>query len=214
MDGVHDMGGMHGFGRVVVEPDEPVFHARWEAVVRALESTVLNRFLNIDEFRHAQERMPPSRYLEASYYDRWLTAIETLLVEHGVLDAAALEQRRQAILADPAQPLPPDRPLDRPPAQTPTPPATCVPRFAVGDHVRARIMHPPGHTRLPRYVRGKSGVVRSVNGPFVLPDLNAHHLGQRWEPVYAVQFRAADLWGTGDHLVCVDLWESYLEHAA
>jgi nitrile hydratase len=211
MNGVHDMGGMHGFGPVAVEPNEPVFHARWEGTVRALMSRTLNRFYNLDEFRHAQERMPAARYLDASYYERWLAAVETLLVEHGVIDAAELDARQRAIAADPRQPLPADRPLERPAAHVPQPPASYAPRFAVGDNVVTRNLHPRGHTRLPRYARGKHGVVRSVNGPFLLPDLNAHCLEERWEAVYAVQFKAADLWGSGDHLVCVDLWESYLE---
>ena len=216
MNGVHDMGGMHGFGRVAVEPNEPVFHARWEGTVRALMSGTLNRFYNLDEFRHAQERMPAARYLDASYYERWLAALETLLVEHGVVDAAELRSRASALQAEPdraVQSAAAGRPLQRPAPYVPQPPARCVPRFAVGDQVLTRNLHPRGHTRLPRYARGKHGVVRSVGGPFLLPDLNAHGQGERWEPVYAVQFKAADLWGSGDHLVCVDLWESYLDEA-
>lgn len=192
MNGVHDMGGMHGFGPVVVEPNEPTFHARWEAVVRALMARSLNRFFNLDEMRHAIERIPPATYLEASYYERWLCALETLLAEKGVLADGA-----------------------RPTALGASAPAPRVePRFGVGDQVRTKNMHPPGHTRMPRYVRAKTGTVRSVNGPFLLPDANAHGLPPRWETVYAVEFQASDLWGSGDHLVCVDLWDSYLEPVA
>ena len=202
MNGVHDMGGMHGFGPVVVERNEPPFHARWEAVVRALMSRGLGHVFNIDEMRYAIERIPPAEYLESSYYERWLSGLETLLVEKGALSPAELGHTPHAVRSASAV----EPPRAAPPSDTP--------RFKPGDRVRTKNIHPLGHTRLPRYVRGKSGIVRTVNGPFVLPDANAHGLPERREPVYAVEFKAADLWGRGEHLVCVDVWESYLEDAA
>ncbi|HEX6547744.1 MAG TPA: SH3-like domain-containing protein [Candidatus Dormibacteraeota bacterium] len=184
MNGIHDMGGMHGFGAVVVEKDEPVFHARWEGVVRALMNRTAGRYYHLDEFRHAIERMPPAEYIEAGYYERWLYALEELLVD------TSLAQRGE------------DGP--RPAVHA---------RFAPGDRVRTRNLNPKGHTRLPRYVRGKRGVVRTVSGPFLLPDKNAHGV-REWQPCYAVEFSARELWGEGAgerDRVCVDLWEAYLE---
>jgi hypothetical protein len=193
VNGIHDMGGMHGFGRVVVEKDEPVFHARWEGKVRAMFQGTVGRFYNLDEFRHAIERMEPTSYLEAAYYERWLYGVESLLDEKGVLSAPELSPRE---------------------AVPEHPPELKAARFHPGDQVRAKNMHPDGHTRLPRYVRGKRGVVTSVKGPFQLPDANAHGRHDEWQFVYPVRFKAAELWGPGASprdSVAVDLWESYLE---
>jgi nitrile hydratase len=193
VNGIHDMGGMHGFGPIVIEANEPVFHANWEGKVRAIFSETVGRYYNLDEFRHVIERMEPAAYLEAVYYERWLHAVETLLDEKGVLAAGAA----------PAPQAPHKRPANLP-----------APRFKAGDRVIARNMHPEGHTRLPRYARGKSGVVTSVKGPFLLPDANAHGNHDVWEYVYPVRFAARELWGaeaSGRDSVSVDLWESYLE---
>ena len=188
MNGVHDLGGMHGFGPVVAEKEEPVFHAPWEGRVRAFMRATLGRYYNLDEFRFAIER--------------WLHAVETLLVEKGVVTAAELASGRVH------SPLP--AALPRSSGASPPP---LKPRFAPGEIVITRVMSPRGHTRLPRYARGKRGVVRSVNGPFLLPDTNAHQLGEVWEPVYAVEFKTGELWGEpagGNDAICVDCWESYL----
>jgi nitrile hydratase subunit beta len=184
MNGVHDMGGMDGFGPVVVEPDEPRFHAAWEARVLGMYRLTRGSRFHLDEIRDAIEHMPPARYLEASYYERWLDALER-------------------VLSRPAS-------APRPPAPAQPPP----PRFRVGDRVRTRNMHPTGHTRLPRYARGKRGTVRSVAGPYLLPDTNATATSFDWQPVYAVAFSARELWGDqapAADAVCVDVWESYLE---
>jgi nitrile hydratase len=203
MDGVHDLGGMHGFGPVVTEPGEPRFHEAWEGRVMALQLRTRGRYYHLDEFRHAIERMPAARYLDAGYYERWLTALETLMVENGVLTREELSTGRAAAPPAAPRPRPPD---DRPPLR---------PRFAPGDAVVTGSRHPRGHTRLPRYARGRRGVVRFARGPFLLPDLNAHRAGRRWEPVYAVQFSVRELWGdeTSRDVVCVDCWESYLRRA-
>lgn len=203
MNGVHDMGGMHGFGRVVAEHSEPVFHARWEGKVRAIVDRTYGKYFNWDEFRRVMERMPPDAYLRASYYEKWLYAIEAILKEKGVVTTDELASGQPS-----APPPPPTRKLDRP-RQTS--------RFKAGDRVITRNLNPQGHTRLPRYARGKRGVIRTHQGSFPLPDSNAHGKGPDWQPCYAVEFDARELWGAeaklGDR-VCIDLWESYLEPEA
>lgn len=195
------MGGMHGFGPVQREPNEPVFHARWEAQVRAMMRRTMGSYFNLDEFRRAIEGMPADQYLRASYYEKWLHAVQTMLLEKGVITP---EEVATAHASGPA-PQPPSRQLERPPLHA---------RFQPADRVVTRVIHPKGHTRMPRYARGKHGVIRTVNGPFLLPDANAHGKPPDWQACYAVEFSARDLWGAdaplGDR-VCVDLWESYLE---
>lgn len=195
------MGGMHGFGPVQPEPNEPVFHARWEGTVRAIASHTFGRYFHLDEFRRTIERMPAEEYLRSSYYERWLHAIQTLLLEKGVITDEELATGHALSQAS------------QPQAQQPPRPALHA-RLKPGDRVVTRVIHPRGHTRLPRYARGKHGVVRTVNGPFLLPDANAHGKPPDWQACYAVEFSARELWGpdapAGD-LVCVDVWESYLD---
>jgi nitrile hydratase subunit beta len=201
MNGVHDMGGMHGFGQVQIERDEPVFHERWEGIVRVMMVRNTGRYFNLDEFRHAIERMPSDEYLRASYYERWLHAVQTLLLEKGVITADELSTGQAT---GPAQPPKPER--------EPAPPINA--RFKPGDRVITRNIHPHGHTRLPRYARGRHGRIRKVYGPFRLPDANAHGDHQEWQPCYAVEFNARELWGeeaAENDRCCIDLWESYLE---
>jgi len=148
MDGIHDLGGMQGFGPVEREANEPVFHAPWEAEVLAIMRAGGSRGLyNIDEFRHGIERMDPAHYLQA------------------------------------------------------------------GDAVVTRNVHPHGHTRLPRYVRGKRGVIHRLHGIHVYPDTNAHGQGEQPQPLYSVRFEGRELWGESaepNEQVHVDCWESYL----
>jgi len=203
VNGVHDMGGMHGFGPVIAERSEPVFHARWEGVVRGMVDGTAGRYFNFDEFRRVMERMPAEDYLRASYYEKWLYAIETILKEKGVVTAGELATGR------PSRPPPPPARKQSPPQQTP--------RFNTGDRVVTRNLNPKGHTRLPRYARGKRGVIRSLRGSFMLPDANAHGRGPEWQPCYAVEFDASELWGAEarpEDRVCIDLWESYLDPEA
>jgi nitrile hydratase len=200
VNGIHDMGGMDGFGPVVVEKDEPVFHHRWEGSVRAIMRQTVGRFYNLDEFRNVVERMPPEEYLRASYYERWLHALETLMVQRGVI---TLEELRSGRANGPS--------IAANIKHEPRP--ELIARFSSGDNVVTRNLNPTGHTRLPRYARGKRGVVRTVNGPFLLPDSNAHRGAKVWEACYAVEFTARELWGdraSSIDRVCVDLWESYL----
>lgn len=206
MDGIYDLGGVSGFGPIDVERDEPVFHEAWEVLAYGLGSLgmdVLHVF-NLDEVRHAIERIEPRRYLASSYYDRVMTGVATLFVEKGVVTHADLEARAGGRF-----------PLARPIAARASEVALPAPEgFAVGDAVVVRDLHRAGHTREPRYVRGKRGVVIRVGPAFSLPDVAAHGLPRRREPTYQVRFEARDLWGDAagtNAAVVVDLWESYLE---
>lgn len=233
MNGVHDLGGMHGFGPVEREPDEPVFHAPWEAVVVAIRrSRAIGRLFNIDEFRHSIERMEPAHYLGSSYYERWLDGLARVLVEKGVVTLKELEERAASFRARPEGPAAGSGQCPRG-ARTPgdgdglpsplnfVPPSTTrtsseSPRYVPGDRVVTRSFHPSGHTRLPRYARGKPGVIHRLHGIHVFPDTNAHGLGERPRPLYSVRFDARALWGESaepNHHVHLDLWESYLRPA-
>jgi len=213
MNGIHDMGGMHGFGRVEVEEKEPLFHARWEGRVRAMVLQMLfGGWTNIDAFRHAIERVDPAIYLTVGYYGRWLRALETLLVEACVLSPGELAARvaGRALPTSGTIPSPPHRGGRLDVTRCIDAPA----QFRVGQAVRARNLHPAGHTRLPRYTRGKRGVVQHIRSAFVFPDTNAHGLGEKPQYVYSVRFPARELWGEDAEAratVCIDLFEDYLE---
>jgi nitrile hydratase beta subunit len=207
MDGIHDLGGMSGFGAVEVERDEPVFHQRWEARAYGLNLLGLRvlRAYNAHEYRHSVERMDPLHYLAAPYYERWFTGVATLLVEKGVVALADLEARAggRFPLSRPAASV---RPADAPPREHA--------RFAAGDAVVVRDIHPLGHTRVPRFVRGKRGVVVHIAPRFVFPDVAGHGLHAHREHTYHVEFQAEELWtdAAGNReSVIVDLCESYLE---
>lgn len=217
MNGVHDMGGMQNFGPVVPEADEPVFHDEWERRAFAL-TMAMGRpgGWTIDMSRHARESPPPAQYLAWSYYEIWIAALERLMVERGLVTAAEIDAGRSAAAAEAvpgvlradevAATLARGGPVEREPAG----PA----RFAVGDRVRALDLNPKGHTRLPRYVRGRIGTVTHVHGAHVFPDTNAHGLGECPHWLYGVAFAAQALWGpearAGD-VVQLDLWEPYLD---
>ena len=208
MDGIHDLGGMQGFGPVDHSPSEPVFHAAWEAVARVLMNLVAEAAgASGGEFRHSIERMDPGHYLTSSYYEHWLTGAAALAVEHGLVTPQELAARAGGAF-----------PLSGPVlAQAVTDPGLDLsePRFGLGERVRVRDWHPAGHTRCPRYIRGKSGTVVRLDGIYSVPDVEAHGLGRRREPTYSVRFEAADLWHDGQDGVAVhvDLWDSYLEPA-
>ena len=216
MNSVHDMGGMDGFGAVVPEQNEPVFHADWERRMYALVGVVTGAAqANIDEFRHAIERIPPARYLASSYYERWLAAAETLLVEHGVVTREELLAKQDGSI-DPAWIANAVTNRGPAPIKEKSGSKSARARFSKGDRVRARNLNPAGHTRLPRYVRGKSGVVARDWGVFVFPDTNAHHAGTKPQHCYSVSFPAHELWGKSAKAnsrdrVMIDLWEDYLE---
>lgn len=206
VDGIHDLGGMQGFGAVGHSPAEPAFQHRWQAVARALMSVVAGAVeASGGEFRHSIERMEPGHYLTSSYYEHWLTAAATLAVEHGLVTQADLEERAGG-------PFPLSGPVLAPPIVD-AGANVDEPRFRVGDRVLVREWHPPGHTRCPRYVRGKAGVVVRADGTYSVPDVEAHSAARRYEPTYSVRFDAADLWRDGQRGVAVhvDLWDCYLE---
>jgi nitrile hydratase subunit beta len=223
VNGPHDIGGTHGLGRTVVEADEPVFHADWERTIFALMLSLAGqgRF-NPDAFRFARESIPPERYLTARYFELWLFAVEWLLERDGALTAGELDRAVETIRAGghptPAR-LDPEL-AERLHRQVRTGHSTAgaapAPRrFAAGDRVRARNMHPKGHTRLPWYARGKHGVVEALYPAFPLPDRIAHGRDPRPEHLYCVRFEGAELWGDSAEpgsAVHLDLWETYLEH--
>jgi nitrile hydratase subunit beta len=219
MNGAQDLGGQHGFGPVRPEPDEPVFHADWERRVFALTLAMGPAGgWSIDQSRFARESLPPAQYLASSYYQIWLAGLIRLLAERDLLDEAELVARRpigpvrgvsRILTADQVPEL-----LRRggPTGREATSPA----RFAVGDLVRAHTLHPTGHIRLPRYVRGHTGVVDLVHGCHVFPDTSARGEGEQPRWLYTVRFTGTELWGPDgdpDSEVSVDAWEPYLEAA-
>jgi nitrile hydratase len=220
MNGIHDMGGMHGMGPIRREDNEPVFHETWEGRVYAI-----NRALgawgkwNIDAGRHGIELLPPADYLRMSYYEKWLVRNMALLVKSGLVTEQELESGKAA--PGSAKLTPPLMAAAVPAAAARRgsymrPDADAKARFQVGDPVRARKINPEGHTRLPRYARGRAGVVARHHGIFVFPDTNAHFQGEQPQHLYSVQFTARELWGdaaSARDSVYIDLWDSYLEHA-
>ena len=204
MDGVHDMGGRQGFGPVRYTRDAPAFHADWEVRVNSLYAFAVRRgIFNMDEYRHAIERMEPRHYLAASYYERSLTSLATLLVEKGIVTREELEARAGGHF-----------PLAAPsaPGRTNAPSRE---RFNPGDRVTVRAHYVPGHIRMPGYIRGKTGVVVSESPAYPFPDAHAHSLEAQDEPTYDVRFRTQDLWPDCAEaaLVHVGVFQSYLERA-
>ena len=217
MNGIHDMGGMAGFGPVVPEADEPVFHARWEARVFALSQaagTVAT--MSIDEFRHAAENRAPAAYLATPYYGLWLDVMERDLIESGAITRAELASGRTA--GEPASQGVADAPAKavaacfmRHPYERTTPAPA---RFAVGDRVATKNINPTGHTRLARYLRHHQGEIVAVHGAHVFPDSNAAGKGEDPHWLYTVKFAARDLWGPEADprdAIAADLWEPYLD---
>ena len=194
---------MQGFGPVEVEPDEPVFHENWERRAMRMTIAVMRAGHLNGRFRHAIERMDPAWYLTSPYYEHWLVAAATGLVEAGAVTQAELDGRLGA-------PYPLARPVRGPRLADPGP-SSDVHRYAVGDRVRVREWHPLGHTRAPRYVQGKRGSVARLDDVSSVPDVEYHCDSTRLEPTYNVRFEAAELWGEPGDPVHVDLWESYLE---
>jgi nitrile hydratase subunit beta len=202
LDGVHDMGGRQGFGAVRYTPNAPAFHEAWELRANSLYAFAVRRGLfNMDEYRHAIERMEPRHYLSASYYERSLTGLATLCVEKGVVSREELERRAKGVF-----------PLAGPSAAG----RTNLPageRLKPGDRVRVRPDYVPGHVRMPGYIRGKSGVVLSESPAYPFPDAHAHGVDAVDEPTFDVRFRSEDLWPNSADaaFVHVGVFRSYLE---
>jgi nitrile hydratase beta subunit len=218
MDGIHDMGGMDGFGKVEPEPNEPPFHAPWEGRVMALQRAMsyAGAWL-IDHARYAQERLPPLTYLSASYYQKWALAMEMNVLERGLAGPQELNAGHA---------LTPGKPLQRKLAPAAIPekltrgsffrPQQGPARFKPGDRVRTKNMHPLTHTRLPRYARDKVGAVERCNGCHIFPDSVALDLGDNPQWLYTVVFEGRELWGEGADpalKVSIDAFEPYLDPA-
>jgi nitrile hydratase beta subunit len=219
MNGAQDLGGMMGFGPVDPEKDEPWFHADWERRAMGVTSAMgATGSWTIDMSRHARESLPPAEYLSSSYYEIWTKGVERLVVKTGLVTEEELRLGRA--LAPPAPIKRVLKPEDVPAVLARGGPAereaTEPARFRVGDRVRTRNMHPRGHTRLPRYARGREGVIERVHGTHVFPDTNAHGEGENPQWLYTVRFSGRELWGEEADptiVVSVDAWESYLEPA-
>jgi len=202
MDGIHDLGGRQGFGPVRYTRDAKPFHAPWEVRANSLYAFAVRMgIFNMDEYRHAIERMDPRHYVTASYYERSLTALATLCVEKGIFTREELEHRAQGAV-----------PLAFPSARGRTNVAARE-RFRPGDRVRVRLDSVPGHIRMPGYIRGKSGVVVSESPRYPFPDAHAHGVEAEDEPTYDVRFRSQDLWPNSSDpaLIHVGVFQSYLE---
>jgi nitrile hydratase len=204
------MGGMDGFGPIRREADEPVFHAEWERRMFALSFGIaVSVRTDDDHFRREVERIPPVDYLKASYYELWYRACRAILERHGVLQPGKPEGLRAALAAEEVLPAILDG------ASTRMPEDGIVPRFQVGDRVLARNIHPTGHTRLPRYARGKPGIIHAVRGVFSFADSKARGDGPCPQHLYTVAFAGDLLWGAGGgkNTVYLDLWDAYLDPA-
>ena len=219
MNGIHDMGGMHGMGPIEYEKDEPVFHKPWEGRVFALNVAMGSwRKWNIDASRHGVELLPPADYLRMSYYEKWFARLVGLLERSGLVTSPELASGRPApgspkatpplTVAQVAETLGKGGPYNR------DVPVTA--RFQPGQPVRARNLNPAGHTRLPRYVRGRLGAIARDHGVYVFPDTNAQFQGEKPQHLYSVRFGARELWGdeaSPRDAVYLDLWDDYLEPA-
>jgi nitrile hydratase subunit beta len=217
MNGAHDLGGLHGVGPIDREKDEPVFHHEWERRMFALNLAMgmLGRW-NLDMGRFARENRDPIDYLSSSYYELWLKGLEKLALDKGLITSAELEAGRSRAprnpdlkAADPARARQVvksgrkaklDHEVER--------------KFGIGDAVRVKNAHPLTHTRMPRYCRGKLGIIHLDHGVFVFPDTNAIGQGPKPQHCYSVRFSAHELWGNLEKTsVCIDLWDDYLERA-
>jgi nitrile hydratase len=218
MNGVHDMGGMHGFGAVEPEENEPVFHAPWEGRVLAMNRAMGSLGVwNIDIGRFSREQLPPDVYLGSSYYRKWTLGLEDLVVQYGLAGADELSAGhalhpaapvKRTVTAGDASKLLSRGSFDRP--------ATAPAKYKVGDRVRMKNVHPASHTRLPRYVRGHAGTIEAVRGCHVFPDAVVAGRGEEPHWLYTVVFDGRELWGeAGDPKlkVSVEAWEPYLDPA-
>jgi len=222
MNSIHDMGGMHGFGPVQRKDNEPVFHKRWEGRVLGMMMTMSSHLGgNLDNSRHRSESLPPADYLGLGYYEKWLVRMESACIEasfvsreeindlmHGK-DVWAEDRFAKAVSAETLVTQLKSgrlsaRHISEPPA------------FKISTSVRARNINPIGHTRLPRYARGKIGIVTADHGGHIFPDTNSCFDGENPQRLYTILFSAQELWGNDKNpkdTVCIDMWESYLEPA-
>ncbi|PYU32409.1 MAG: nitrile hydratase subunit beta [Acidobacteria bacterium] len=219
MNGVHDMGGMQDMGPIQADKNEPVFRERWEARIFAMNRAMgAWRKWNLDASRHERELIPPAEYLRMSYYEKWLSGLVELLAKSGLVTRAEIESGTPEAGSSRATPpltaeMVPAMIARGTPANRDVPVAA---RFKAGQRVRGRNINPTGHTRLPRYARGKLGTVERDHGVFVFPDTNAHFEGEKPQHLYSVRFAARELWGDAAaprDAVYVNLWDDHLEPA-
>ncbi len=212
---LHDMGGMHGFGRVEPEPNEPPFHATWEGRVFAMQRAMgFTGLWTIDAGRASLEALPPLEYLGSSYYRRWFLGLENRLLQRGLVGddeiAAGRSLRPGSGLPRTLTPADVGRTLKRGEfARATNQPA----RFKEGDRVRTKNINATTHTRLPRYARGKTGTIEAVRGCHVFPDTAALGAGDNPQWLYAVVFPARELWGEDADpavKVSIEAFEPYL----
>jgi nitrile hydratase beta subunit len=218
MNGVHDMGGMHGFGPVEPEPNEPVFHSDWERRAFAMSRAMgFARLWNIDIARASRETLPAHVYLGSSYYRKWTLGLQQLLLDYKLVDADELAAGRAL---RPGKPLPRkltvaeiDKALTRGSFDRP---AAAPAKFKAGDRVRMKNIHPRTHTRLPRYARGRVGVIEAQRGCHVYPDSVVAGEGENPQWLYTVVFDGRELWGPdADPMlkVSIEAFEPYLDKA-
>jgi len=218
MNSIHDIGGMHGFGPVIAEESEHVFNEYWQGRVFALRmACTFHEEWNADMGRYARERMPPAQFLSASYYERALFALETLLVESTLISSDELNSGHATAKAPVTSTLQPSavaaivrsRRKARIDADVPA-------SFKIGDRVLTSNAQPIGHTRLPRYARGRRGTIDRDHGVFAFADTNAMKRDRKPQHLYSVRFTASELWGPdapASDSVYLDLWDDYLERA-
>ena len=217
MDGIHDMGGMQGFGPIDFDPDESVFHEEWHKRVFGMGALAARMSgTNQPAFRFAIERVHPVQYLLDGYYGRWLDGTMNLLADSGVIAPGEVDARVRQAAGEDVE-MPPEPVLNKPTYEATAAgslrPVDTPPRFNAGDRVRVKDMHPVGHTRLPRYARGRTGTVDRLQPAQLFPDTHAHFEGENPQHVYCVGFDSADLWGDGGDpcTVYLDVFDDYLE---
>ena len=214
MNGIHDMGGMQDMGPIRREHDEPIFHAEWERRIFALFNAVPG--VSGPFHRYQLELIPPADYLRMSYYERWITALTQILIKTHMATPAEIESGKSVTAANKGDHVLTAAEVATWNAPNARPKLTAVARFKDGERVRARNMNPIGHTRLPRYVRGKVGTIERNSGVEALQDSDIEGLGAKQQPVYTVRFEARELWGeqaSRRDSVHVAMWEGYLESA-
>jgi nitrile hydratase beta subunit len=217
MNGVHDVGGMHGYGPINPEPNEPVFHASWEGRVLAMNLAMAawGKFV-ADNRRYVRELIPPAEQLAISYYEKWFRGLIMNMLNANLVTQTEVDTGMAARGA--AKETPPLTAARVPVFWSNGAPkirnVPSTPNFRTGQRVRAKNINPLGHTRLPRYARGKIGMVTRDYGIFVFPDTNAEFKGEKPQHLYSVRFAARELWGETakpKDTVMIDMWDDYLE---
>lgn len=219
MNGIHDLGGMDGFGPVVVEKEEPVFHSDWERRMYGIASVIAYPLdFNDDQFRREIERVPPPKYLSSPYYELWFYGILGILKERGITSLEDIDAFEPSGIAPPFKDgvvtaaMVEDTILAG--ASTRADVAEIPQEFSVGDIVRVKNNHPYHHHRAPRYIRGRLGKIVIDHGVFNFADSNSEYRGHQPQHCYSVEFSGSELWGEDaedDSSVTIDLFETYIE---